>query len=224
MTKVFDVKNAAVGNLPKPTVAETYQIGTVWQLHRLNVGFDVFRTHFDNTYSSVLNKDTNMTDFFQSGPSLSKGGEVETNIVAGRGLSIYLNAAVLRARFAESQQFVPNSPKHTEAYGVTYTQRAFTANLFVKHNGAMFNDNGSVHEAIPIGDVTMANLSFAYRVRALSRDMHVRLNVSNLFDNHNIIAVTPASKTSNLPGPNDSVTLLAGRSVALTWTFDLARR
>lgn len=91
----------------------------------------------------------------------------------------------------------------------------------------MFNGNGSVHQAIPIDDVTMTNLSFSYRLRrahAISRDMNFRLSVNNLFDKHNIIAVAAASKTSNLPSPNDSVTLLAGRSAALTVTFDLAQK
>jgi iron complex outermembrane receptor protein len=193
----------------------------------VNIGFDVFHTHFDNTYSSVLNKETNMTDFFQSGASIAKGGEIETNTVVGRGLSVYVNAALLRARFADTGLSVQNSPKHTEAYGVTYARRAMTANMFIKHNGAMFNDNGTVHEAIPIDAVTMTNLSFSYRLRrptAISRDMNFRVNVSNLFDTHSIIGVTPASKASNLPSPNDSVTLLAARSVAFTVTFDLGRK
>jgi hypothetical protein len=91
----------------------------------------------------------------------------------------------------------------------------------------MFNDNSSTHEAILIDPVTLTNLSLAYTVRnpsTFSKQMRIQLTVTNLMDNHNIIAVTAASKTSSAPNPNDLVTLLAGRSAALTFTFDLARR
>ena len=225
-TSVFDVKNASVGIVPKPTVTETYQTGTVFQARRVNFGFDVFHTRFDNSYSSVYNRDTNMTDFYAAGTSISKGAEFETNYVAGGGLSVYFNATALRARYADTGLFVANSPQHTEAVGVTYAQHDFSADVFVRHAAAMFNDNGSAHQAIPIDPVSLTNLSFSYRVRNpkfISQDFKIRFSVNNLMDAHNIIAVSPASKKSNAPSPNDNVTLLAARSAAVTLTFDLAR-
>jgi iron complex outermembrane receptor protein len=224
-TKVFDQKNAAVGTLPKPTIAATYQTGTVFQAGRMNLGFDVFHTHFENTYSAVLNKETNETDFFASGASIAKGAEAEVNVVAGGGLSVYVNASALRARFADTGLLVANSPTHTEAVGLTYGRGQFSANAFVRHAGSMFNDNGSVHEAIPIDSVALTNVSATYHLRnQRPRDFKIQVSVSNLFNNRNIIAISPASKASNLPSPGDSVTLLAGRSAALTFTIDFARR
>jgi iron complex outermembrane receptor protein len=225
-TKVFDSKGAAVGVLPKPTVAETYQTGTVYQGGRFMVGFDVFHTRFDNTYSSSLNRDTNLTDFFAVGPSISKGAEFETNTVIGGGFSAYLNASVLRARYADTDQLVQNSPKHTEALGLNFVRSALSVNIFYKHAASMFNDNGSVHEAIYIDPVSVTNLSVSYAVRnpaAFSKQLKIRFSINNLFDSHNIIGVSPASKNSSVPSPNDQVTLLAARSAALTFTFDLAR-
>jgi outer membrane receptor protein involved in Fe transport len=136
-----------------------------------------------------------------------------------------VNASALSARYTDSHQLVQNSPKHTEGVGVNYTDSGFTASLFVRHAASMFLDNGSVHEAIPIGAITVTNFSLGWAVRnpaAFSKKMRIQLSVSNLFDNHNITSVAPASKSSNLPSPNDQVTLLAGRSAALTFTFDVA--
>ena len=46
---MFDVKNAAVAVLPKPTMTKTYQAGSVWQVATAcTLDFDVFRTNFDN--------------------------------------------------------------------------------------------------------------------------------------------------------------------------------
>ena len=226
-TSVFDVKNAAVGVLPKPTVAGTYQTGTVWQAYRMNLGADVFYTHFDNVYSSALNRDTGETDYFAAGSVVSKGFEFETNVVVGGGLSVYGNASILRARYADTGLNVANAPHHTEVLGVTYGKAGFVVDLLVKHAASMFNDNGSTHEAVPIDPVSFTNLSVLYSVpnpAKFSKQMKLRLSTTNLFDAHNIVAVAPASKKTSVPSPNDQVTLLAARSVALTVTFDFARR
>src|SRR5262249_13916687 len=41
-TNIFDVKNAAVKVLPKPTIARTYQTGSVWKTNRVTVDVDFF--------------------------------------------------------------------------------------------------------------------------------------------------------------------------------------
>jgi iron complex outermembrane receptor protein len=225
-TKVFDVTGANVGILPKPTVATTYQTGMVWQGHRMNLGADVFHTHFDNTYSSAVNRDTGMTDFFAAGASVSKGFEFETNVVVGGGFNVYLNSAILRARYADTGLYVANSPNHTETVGITFARSALTVDLLVKHAASMYNDNSNTHQAILLDPISFANLSVVYVLRnpaKFSNEMKLRFSVMNLLDDHSIVNVTPASKTTSVPSPNDQVALMAGRSVALTVTFDFAR-
>ena len=57
-----------------------------------------------------------------------------------------------------------------------------------------------------------------------SRGTKLRFGVTNLFDRHNIIGVTPASTKTSLPQPGDIVALMAGRSVSMTVTFGYAPR
>ena len=48
--------------------------------------------------------------------------------------------------------------------------------------------------------------------------------MTNLADSHAITSYTPGSKTSNLPNPNDVLSLLAGRSLSFTVTVGFSPR
>ena len=84
----------------------------------------------------------------------------------------------------------------------------------------MFNDNGSIHQAIPIDPFNITNLFVNYTLRGSSKlsQSRIRLAVNNLTDSHAITAVTPASTKSNAPAPGDILTLMAGRSVSVSFT------
>jgi outer membrane receptor protein involved in Fe transport len=91
----------------------------------------------------------------------------------------------------------------------------------------MFNDNSNVHEAIVIDPVTLANASVAIKLDhapAISRPVTIRFSVNNITNEHNIIGVTFAKKTSNVPSGADQVTLVAGRSASVTLTYDFMKR
>jgi iron complex outermembrane receptor protein len=87
----------------------------------------------------------------------------------------------------------------------------------------MYNDNGTLHQAIPIDPFNLTNLFFNYTLRGSSRfsASRIRLAVNNLTDSHAITAVTAASAKSNAAAPGDILTLMAGRSVAASFTFGL---
>ena len=51
----------------------------------------------------------------------------------------------------------------------------------------------------------------------------MQFSVNNLFDNHNIVGVTPASTATSIASPNDFLTLLPARSVAFTMTVDFGK-
>jgi iron complex outermembrane receptor protein len=90
----------------------------------------------------------------------------------------------------------------------------------------LFNDNGSLHQAIPIDPFNITNLFFNYTLRGASRlsQSRIRLAVNNLTDSHAVTAVSPASVNSNAPSGNDVLTLMAGRSVSVAFTVGLSGR
>jgi iron complex outermembrane receptor protein len=219
-TSVFDVRSAAVAVLPSPTMTTTYQVGSVWKAGRATVDVDVYNIRFENDYSSTPDPLTGEPVYFLNGEALTKGVEAESTIIVARGLSVYLNGTIGRARYTDSDLFVQNAPKDTETLGINYSIDSWNVGFFNKRVGEMFNDNGSTHQAIAIDPFNITNLFVNYTLRGSSQlaQSRIRFAVNNLFDSHAITGVSPASTRSSLPAPGDVLTLMAARSVSLTLT------
>jgi iron complex outermembrane receptor protein len=228
-TSVFDVPNAAVETPPKPTLAKTYQIGTVLKFNRWTLDVDAYYIHFQNPYSAI-NDPNNQNEpvYVLTGPSNTKGIEAESNIVISHGVSLYLNGTLGTAKYANSSLWVANAPGNTETVGLTWQQRNWNVGFFNKRIGKMYNDNGSVNQAVAIDPFSVANMFINYTVRDSSflRGTKIGLSFNNLFDNHNIVGVAPATAATTAvpfaPSGGDLLTLLPARSVMLTLTFGYA--
>jgi iron complex outermembrane receptor protein len=225
-TSVFDVKDASVSLLPDPTTTKTFQVGSVWKGDRFTLDLDTYYIHFDNAYSSIFDPSTGETAYFANGTSVTQGFEAETNILLGNSVSLYLNGTVGSATYADSDLWVDSAARDTEALGVSYNGGRWNVGLFTKRVGKMFNDNGSVHEAVPIDPNVTANLFVNYTFRGDSafKDSKIRLSVNNLFNDQSIVAVTPASTKTSVASPDDTLIILPERSVAVTFTVGLSRR
>jgi iron complex outermembrane receptor protein len=230
-SSVFDSKGAQVAVLPKPTAVKTYQVGSVVKFNRLTLDLDAYYSHFQNPYSSFLDT-ANEAFFYQTGPANTKGVEAEGSILIGRGLSLYLNGTMGSAKYQEGPAYangglwIQNSPKNTEAIGLTYQMKNWDLGMFHKRVGTMYNDNGTNNQAIAIDPFNVTNLFFNYTFRGDTylRGTKIRFGINNLFNQHNIVGVVPFSTKSNAPAPGDVLTLLPARSISLTVTFGYAPR
>ena len=228
-SSVFDSKGAQVAVLPKPTAVKTYQLGSVVKFNRWTLDVDAYYSHFQNPYSSFLDA-ANESFFYQTGPSNTKGVEAESNILIGRGFSVYLNGTMGAAKYQGGNKYangglwIASTPKNTEAVGLTYVVKSWDVGFFNKRVGPMYNDNGTINQAVAINPFNVTNLFVNYTVRGDSclRGTKVRFGINNLFDQHNIVGVVPFSTKSNAPAPGDILTLLPARSVSVTMTFGYA--
>ena len=223
-SSVFDTKNASVSVLPKPTVAKTYQVGSVWKWNRVTLDADAYYTHFQNPYASTPDINGEPV-YYQTGPSNTKGLEAETNIHIAYGFNLYLNGTAGSAKYQKTGLWVANAPRNTETVGLTYQHRNWDGGFFNKRIGPMYNDNGAVNQAVSIDPFYMTNVFVNYTVKGSSvlRGTKFRLSVNNLLDKHSIVGVTPALAGANpAPSPNDVLTLLPARSVMFTMTFGFA--
>ncbi len=225
-TSVFDVKNAQVGTLPKPILTDTVQFGSVWKSRRATLDIDFYHINFQSDYSSTIDAPTGDTVYFLNGESITKGVEVESTILVGRGVAVYLNGTKGTAKYTDTGQWVQNAPSDTETIGLTYNVGSWNVGLFSKRVGEMWNDNGSIHQALPIDPFNITNIFVNYTVRGSSRlaESRIRLAINNLTDSHAITAITAASIKSNAPNPGDILTLMSGRSVSVAFTVGLTTR
>jgi iron complex outermembrane receptor protein len=222
-TSVFDVKNARVGTLPKPILTDTVQFGSVWKSRRATLDVDVYHITFQSDYSSTIDAATGDTVYFLNGKSVTQGVEAESTILVGGGVAVYLNATKGSAKYADTSLWVQNAPSDTETIGLTYNVGSWNVGLFNKRVGDMWNDNGSLHQAIPIDPFNITNLFFNYTVRGSSRlaQSRIRLAVNNLTNSHAITGITAASTKSNAPNAADILTLMSGRSVSVAFNVGL---
>jgi iron complex outermembrane receptor protein len=239
-SSVFDVNNT-VTTTPTPTLARTYQTGSVLKLKRVTLDGDVYYTHFQNTYTAIPDTVTNPvqtgTQYVANGDSVSKGFEGELNLALARGLGLYMNGTAGTGRYVSAmvpnstgvptvnpayQHLLANTPSNTEAYGLTYQSHGLDLGIFNKRVGPFWNDSGSNTQVIPIDPFNITNLFFNYTLKRGSYldGTKLRLTFNNLFDTRNIIGVTPATAaTTFTPNAGDSLGLTPGRSITLTVTF-----
>ena len=212
---VFDEAGAEVQVAPPPTVATTYQGGTVLKLNRLSMDADAYHIHFINQYSSYTYPDTpgpnaGLTYYYATPPSNTNGFEAEGNIAFGSGFSLYLNGTVGEAKYeaapaqpatvangetatpATPSAWVAETPHDTETISPTWQAHGWDIGFFNKRVGSRWEDDGSTHQNVPLDPWWMSNLFFNYSIRNGSRfdNSKIRLSFNNLFNNHDIADIT----------------------------------
>ena len=214
---VFDETGAEVAVAPPPTVASTYQGGTVLKLNRLSMDADAYHIHFINQYSSYTYPDTptygsnaGLTYYYATPPSDTNGLEAEGNIAFGSGFSLYLNGSLGEAKYeaaaaqpatvangetatpAMPSAWVAETPHDTETISPTWQANGWDIGFFNKRVGTRWEDDGSTHQNVPLDPWWMSNLFFNYTVRNGSKfdNSKIRLSFNNVFNNHNIADIT----------------------------------
>lgn len=222
-SSVFDVKAGAVALIPKPTQTKTFQFGTVLKTNRFTLDSDFYYIVAGNPYSSTPDI-TGEPIYRQTANTHTKGWELEGNYAVGHGVFLYGNGTLGSAKYADTQLWVATSPHDTETVGVTYLYGNWDIGFFNKRIGQFYNDNGAKNQAVTIDPFNITNLFFNYTIKqaSLLRGTKFRVGVNNLFDQHNIVGVTPASTSSSLPAGGDLLQLMAGRSVSVSMTVGFA--
>jgi iron complex outermembrane recepter protein len=246
---VFDVPSGQVLTPPKPTLAKTYQAGSVLKYSRWTLDLDAYYVHFQNGYDSYIDPTSNEPVFVATGPSNTKGIEAESNIVIGHGLSLYINGSLGAAKYQTGPNFpngglwVADTPRDVEGVALLWQHQNWDVGVINKRVGKMYNDNGTlnyviggikvpypVDQAISLDPFDLTNLFVNYTVKNTSwlRGSKISFAANNLLNSHNIVGITPFTAATAAipyaPNPGDQLNLLPGRSLTITLTAGWAPR
>ncbi len=272
-SSVFDTQGAETAVTPPPTIADTYQGGTVVKLPRVAFDADVYYIHFMNSYStytdttggnSTVNPDYGMTYFYATPDSDTIGFEAEGNYAVTHALSFNANGTFGGAKYEATggspavvdantgttitpavaptpEAWVSNAPHDTESVGMIYQQSGLDFGAFGKRIGSRWNNIKTFYQTVPLEPFWMSNLFVNYNVnRSMFAGSKIKLSIDNLFDDHSIVANSPANdgsvyygvtgtkvtKSLQLYSPSwaDSVEKAAGRSIMISFQFGLTRQ
>jgi iron complex outermembrane receptor protein len=229
-SNIFDVTGGNVLYPPKPTVAKTYQTGSVIKARRWTLDADFYYIHFQNPYASYADPVSLEAIYYPTGPTNSKGIETEGNILLGAGFSLYANATLGTAKYQTGTGilngglWVANTPHDVESFSLLWRHKNWDVGFVDKRVGTLYNDAGTINQAVTINPFNLSNLFINYTVKNSSflRGSKFGLAINNLTDNHALVGVTPAvvpaPGSQFTPNAGDLLNLLPGRSVMATFT------
>ena len=221
-SSVFDTTGAQVAVTPPPTIADTYQGGTVVKLNRLAFDADAYHIHFTNTYSTFTpssGPDEGFAFYYANPDSNTNGFEAEGNLAVTRTLSFNANGTFGVAKYeaagaqaatstapatpATPVAWVASTTNDTESLGMTYRERGLDFGIFGKRIGSMWNDIGNDHQTVPIDPFWMSNLFVNYSIRGNSMfgGSKIKLSINNIFDSHDTVNIGAANDGTSLTTP-----------------------
>lgn len=182
--------------------------------------------------------------------SLTHGFQVYLNGTVGSAK--YTSSTILTGTSTGNKYYVnPNNgawlastPANTETWGLTYMSRGFDLGFLTKRIGPMWNDNkatvklnytdGTVSgntsitasQVVPIDPFTLSNLFVNYNIKRIPHleQSKLRLSFNNLFNAQGITGLTAGTAgTTFTPAANDTLTLLPGRSITVSFQLGLTR-
>ena len=270
-SNIFDTAGAQTAVTPPPTLADTYQGGTVVKLNKVAFDADVYHIHFQNTYSTYTdttgspstNSDYGTSYFYATPNSDTNGFEAEGNVAVTRSLAFNANGTLGIAKYEASvgspavidsttgttitpavaatpEAWVSLAPHDTESTGMTYQKSGIDFGIFGKRIGSRWNNIKTFYQTVPLDPFWMSNVFLNYNVNhSRFAGSKIKLSINNLFDDHSIVANSPANDGSVYNGVTgtkvtqslqvyspswaDSIEKQAGRSIMISFQFGLTR-
>ena len=140
----------------------------------------LFRSYYIDFKNAVTSQTIGGVTFFQNaGGAIYKGVETEGTYYAGLGFSLYGNFTINSAKQKGTNDWMPNAPRDTAAFGVIYEHGPLTGSLITKFIGRQYGLTGN---QIPIGGYAVTNLATGYTFKSPApwfRDVRLGFQIDN---------------------------------------------
>ena len=144
----------------QPEETATYQLGTVYQLHRLTFDADIYKIHATNVL--VNQSGTSCQCYVNAGTGDYAGFEAQGAYTFDLGLTLFANGSVNTAKNTKTGSgpgtIFSNAPKGTAALGVIYQNGPWMGTLSAKDVGSQLGSDGATY----IPSYTTVDASITY--------------------------------------------------------------
>jgi len=179
----------------QPETTWNYQAGTVFRSDRLVLSGDVYYIDFGNYFTSYKDA-AGDTIYTSAGSATYKGVELEGTFYVGGHVSLYGNATVNSATYA-NHQWIANAPVGTGSLGLLYEdQSGLSGSLLTKFVGRqegldnVSNATGAAtlidQYALPSYYYTDLAVSYAFQPE-FTQSTKLSFKIGNLFDQRTLI-------------------------------------
>ena len=152
---VFDVPDGQVLTPPKPTLAKTYQIGSVLKFNRWTLDADAYYVHFQNGYDSYLDPVSGESSSSPPAPPIPRAWKRRATSSSMAGLQPVPQRIDGLGEISDAARIIPTaacgSPtrRRTSSRGVcSGSHKNWDVGLIDKRVGTMYNDNGTLNYMI----------------------------------------------------------------------------
>jgi iron complex outermembrane receptor protein len=183
----FYTAHPALGNQVEPENALAEQLGIVQSGVPYAISLDAYNINFDNYVSTVVQGGTTL--YVNSGSVRYRGIETEGHLQLGGGLSVVMNASLMRATFQHSfmtssiqhaGDTIPFAPRYTGLAGLLYGRGLWRASLLAKFIGTEYQGkNGSADGATyRVGAYSYTNMAVTRFLTDPLSPQNVRLTLA----------------------------------------------
>ena len=185
-------------NSTEPQKSVNYQIGVIGKTDQLTWDVDLYQIDFTNKYVSNGLAGT-AAAFVNIGGVSYKGVEGQATWAIGNGVALYANGSSNKAATSGTGKTISGAPDMTAALGALYNNGPWAMSLIGKRTGKVRQADydpakPAAYDTYLTAAYTNSDLSIAYRFTNLGagiKTVKLQLNVFNLFDKQNVIAISP---------------------------------
>jgi iron complex outermembrane receptor protein len=176
-----------------PQLADSYEVGPIWDVGSWSGKISLFETHFLNyvqteTISNAAHP-SGVSTYANAGGAIYKGVDVSNSFNISSRVAAFANLGLLNANFTSQTTPITYAPHRTGSVGLRYQGDNLQVGISTDYNSGYFVNNGGANYSL-LKSFVVSSLFADYKVPVNLPHIAsavLSINIDNLFDRHYII-------------------------------------
>jgi iron complex outermembrane receptor protein len=176
-----------------PQLADSYEVGPIWDVGVWSGKVSLFETHFLNyvqteTISNAAHP-SGVSTYANAGGAIYKGVDISNSFNITSRVAAFANLGLLNANFTSQTTPITYAPHRTGSVGLRYQGNNLQVGVTTDYNSGYFVNNGGTNYSL-LKSFVVSSLFADYKLPVTLPHFAsavLSLNIDNLFDRHYII-------------------------------------